>query len=60
MADSTLPNLVAVVTPAATDLFGVRQSGDTRDKKMTRGQIHALQDGVHFFFNDRFTLPAPL
>jgi len=47
MADSTLPNLVAVVTPAATDLFGVRQSGDTRDKKMTRAQVHALQSGEH-------------
>jgi len=37
--DSTRPNLNAVVTPAGTDLYGVRQSGDTRDKKLTRA-IH--------------------
>lgn len=52
MADSTLPNLVAVTTPAATDIFGCRQSGDTRDKKQTRAQLHTLQSG------EKLTLPA--
>ena len=39
MANSTIPNLVAVAVPAGTDLFGVRQSGDTRDKKLTATQL---------------------
>lgn len=47
MADSTIPNLDAVITPASTDLVGVRQSGDTRDKKQSRAQLHALQSGEH-------------
>jgi len=47
MADSTIPNLTAVTTPAGTDEFGVRQSGDTRDKKQTRAQVHALESGEH-------------
>ena len=42
MVDSTIPNLVAVVTPAGTDLFGVRQSGDARDKKLTATQLLSL------------------
>ena len=42
MADSTIPGLVAVVTPAGTDLFGVRQSGDARDKKLTATQLLSL------------------
>jgi len=45
MADSTLPDLDAVITPASTDIFGVRQSGDTRDKKQTRAQLHSLEAG---------------
>jgi len=47
VADSTIPNLTAVTTPAGTDEFGVRQSGDTRDKKQTRAQVHALESGEH-------------
>ena len=47
MADSTIPNLIAVTTPAGTDEFGVRQSGDTRDKKQTRAQLNTLQSGEH-------------
>ena len=47
MADSTIPNLVAVTTPVSTDLFRVRQAADTRDKKMTRAQLHTLQSGEH-------------
>jgi len=47
MADSTIPNLTAVTTPVGTDEFGVRQSGDTRDKKQTRAQVHALESGEH-------------
>ncbi|MEE8114380.1 MAG: hypothetical protein V3T23_08485, partial [Nitrososphaerales archaeon] len=40
MADSTTPNLTAVSTAVpATDEFAVRQSGDTRDKRMTLQQI---------------------
>jgi hypothetical protein len=42
MANSTIPNLVAVSVPALTDLFGVRQSGDARDKKLTATQLQAL------------------
>ena len=42
MANSTIPNLVAVTVPAVTDLFGVRQSGDTRDKKLTVTQLLTL------------------
>lgn len=42
MANSTIPNLVAVTVPALTDLFGVRQSGDTRDKKLTASQLLSL------------------
>lgn len=39
MANSTKPGLVAVVTAALADLFSVRQSGDTRDKKLTASQL---------------------
>lgn len=46
MADSTIPNLVAVTVPALTDLFGVRQSGDTRDKKLTAAQLLSLGGDV--------------
>jgi hypothetical protein len=46
MANSTIPNLVAVTVPAVTDLFGVRQSGDTRDKKLTVTQLLTLLPGV--------------
>lgn len=42
MADSTIPGLVAVTIPAGTDLLGVRQSGDTRDKKLTVTQLLSL------------------
>lgn len=42
MANSTIPNLVAVTVPAGTDLLGVRQSGDTRDKKLTATQLLSL------------------
>lgn len=43
--DSTIPNLTAVSVPALTDLFGVRQSGDTRDKKLTAAQLLSLGGG---------------
>ncbi len=46
MANSTIPNLVAVTVPALTDLFGVRQSGDTRDKKLSSAQLKTLIGGV--------------
>ena len=42
MANSTIPNLAAVTVPALTDLFGVRQSGDARDKKLTVTQLLTL------------------
>jgi hypothetical protein len=42
MANSTIPGLVAVSVPALTDLFGVRQSGDSRDKKLTVTQLLTL------------------
>lgn len=42
MANSTIPGLVAVATPALTDLHNVRQSGDTRDKKATSQQLRDL------------------
>lgn len=42
MANSTKPGLVAVITAALTDLFSVRQSGDTRDKKLTASQLAAF------------------
>ena len=45
MADSTIPNLVAVSVPALTDLLGVRQSGDSRDKKLTVTQLLSLASG---------------
>jgi len=45
MANSTIPNLVAVTVPALTDLFGVRQSGDLRDKKLTAAQLISLVPG---------------
>ena len=47
MADSTILNLTAVTTPVSTDEFGCRQSGDTRDKKQTRAQLHTLESGEH-------------
>lgn len=45
MANSTIPGLVAVSVPALTDLFGVRQSGDSRDKKLTVTQLITLLPG---------------
>lgn len=39
MADQRVTELVAVVTPALTDITAVRQSGDDRDKKETLQQI---------------------
>jgi hypothetical protein len=42
MADQRVTELVAVVTPAVTDLFAVRQAGDTRDKKETIAQLLSL------------------
>ena len=45
MANSTIPNLVAVSVPALTDLLGVRQSGDSRDKKLTVTQLLSLAPG---------------
>jgi hypothetical protein len=45
MANSTIPGLVAVSVPALTDLIGVRQSGDTRDKKLTVTQLLSLAPG---------------
>ena len=45
MANSTIPGLAAVTVPALTDLFGVRQSGDTRDKKLTVTQLLTLVPG---------------
>ncbi len=42
MANSTIPGLVAVTVPALTDLLGVRQSGDARDKKLTVTQLLSL------------------
>ncbi len=58
MADSTIPNLDPVITPASTDLFGVRQSGDTRDKKQTRAQLHSLEAGEKLIL-DPGTLALP-
>ncbi len=40
--DQRLPELVAVITPARTDIVGVRQSGDTRDKRETIAQVLSL------------------
>ena len=45
MANSTIPGLVAVTVPAGTDLLGVRQSGDARDKKLTVTQLLSLAPG---------------
>jgi len=45
MANSTIPGLAAVTVPALTDLLGVRQSGDTRDKKLTVTQLLSLAPG---------------
>jgi hypothetical protein len=53
MADKTIPQLDPVVTPAPTDRFGVRQAGDIEDKRETREQVHALEDGE--FLLDSFT-----
>ncbi len=47
MADKTIPQLDPVVTPAATDRFGVRQAGDIEDKRETREQVHTLESGEH-------------
>ena len=48
MADKTIPQLDPVVTVAPTDRFGVRQAGDTEDKRETRAQVHSLVSGEHF------------
>lgn len=58
MADSTIPNLDAVTTPAGTDEFSVRQSGDTRDKKQTRTQLHTFESGEKLLL-DPGTLSLP-
>lgn len=58
MADSTIPNLTAVTTPVSTDVFRVRQAADTRDKKVTRQQLHALESG-ELFLADAGTAGAP-
>lgn len=42
MADSTIPGLVNVITPALTDSTNVRQSGDTRDKEETLTQVRDI------------------
>ena len=57
MVDKTIPNLDAVITPAPTDLFGVRQTGDVEDKFETREQVHALEDGEYLVrsFTDNIT-----
>jgi len=47
MVDKTIPQLDPTITPAPTDLFGVRQSGDAEDKSQTRAQVHALVSGEH-------------
>ncbi len=47
MADKELTGLDPTITPAATDIFGVRQSGDSEDKRQTRQQVHNLQTGEH-------------
>ena len=47
MADKELTGLDPTITPAATDIFGVRQSGDSEDKRQTRQQVHNLQSGEH-------------
>lgn len=43
MTDKQLTELDVTVTPAPTDLLGVRQSGDSEDKSQLRSQIHALE-----------------
>lgn len=48
MADKTLPQLDAVVTPVATDILLTRQAADTEDRRYTRAQIYALLSGEHF------------
>ena len=48
MVDKTIPDLDPVVTPAPTDRLGVRQAGDTEDKRETRLQLHTLQPGELF------------
>ena len=47
MADKELTGLDPTITPASTDIFGVRQSGDSEDKRQTRQQVHNLQTGEH-------------
>lgn len=42
MADQRLPDLDPVITPAGTDIIGARQSGDTRDKRLTATQLLSL------------------
>ena len=58
MADSTIPNLDVVITPAGTDEFSVRQSGDTRDKKQTRAQLHTFESSEKLLL-DPGTLALP-
>ncbi len=57
MVDKTIPDLDPVVTPAPTDRFGVRQAGDIEDKRETREQVHALEDGEYLVrsFTDNIT-----
>ena len=40
--DQRVTELVAVVTPALTDITAVRQSGDARDRRMTLTQLLSL------------------
>lgn len=42
MADQRVTELNPVVTPAVTDIFAVRQSGDTRDTRETIAQLLSL------------------
>lgn len=42
MASSTKPGLDAAAAAVATDVLAVRQSGDTRDKRVTLAQVRTL------------------
>jgi len=59
MADSTIPDLTAITTPASTDEFAVHQSGDTRAKKQTRAELHALETGEHFILPQELDATTP-